>query len=212
MRGLEEKVIVVAAGGTGATDGTSHGASIGGATSRRLAQEGALVVVGDIDEGAAKRTVGLIEADGGKAVAHQFDAGEDDQIKSLMDRAIGEFGGIDGVHYNAMDMSRPTLGVDGEHDLLTLPLEAWQRTLDVGLTGMLLAARHSIPTMLERGGGARQQGLEGRRGHYAFVRIVSRNGRPLVARRASRRNGGVATESETAQQPVPERRYVNLDL
>jgi NAD(P)-dependent dehydrogenase (short-subunit alcohol dehydrogenase family) len=53
-----------------------------------------------------------------------------------------------------MDMSAATLGVDGQHDLLTLPLEAWQRTLDVGLTGMLLAARHSIPAMLERGGGS----------------------------------------------------------
>jgi NAD(P)-dependent dehydrogenase (short-subunit alcohol dehydrogenase family) len=154
MRGLQDKVIVVAAGGTGATDGTSHGASIGGATARRLAQEGARVVVGDINEPAALRTVELIEAEGGKAVAHQFDAGEDDQIKSLMDRAISEFGGIDGVHYNAMDMSAPALGVDGEHDLLTLPLEAWHRTLDVGLTGMLLAARHSIPAMLERGGGS----------------------------------------------------------
>lgn len=154
MRGLQDKVIVVAAGGTGATDGTSHGASIGGATARRLAQEGALVVVGDLDGGAAERTVQLIEGDGGKAVAHRFDAGEDEQIKSLMDRAVEVYGGIDGVHYNAMDMSRATLGVDGEHDLLTLPLEAWHRTLDVGLTGMLLAARYSIPRMLERGGGS----------------------------------------------------------
>ena len=153
MRGLQDKVIVIAAGGTGATDGTSHGASIGGATARRCAQEGAKVVVGDLNEAAAKRTVELIEADGGKAVAHQFDAGDEASIKALMDRAITEFGGIDGVHANAMDMSAATLGVDGEHDLLTLPLEAWQRTLDVGLTGFLLVARHSIPSMLERGGG-----------------------------------------------------------
>src|SRR4051812_20585273 len=125
MRGLKDKVIVVAAGGTGATDGTSHGASIGGATSRRLAEEGAKVVVGDINLPSAQRTVELIEEAGGTAVAHEFDAGEDDQIKSLMDRAISDFGGIDGVHFNAMDMSRATLGVDGEHDLLTLPIEAW---------------------------------------------------------------------------------------
>lgn len=154
MRGLEDKVIVVAAGGTGATDGTSHGASIGGATARRLAAEGAKVVVGDLSEPAAVRTVELIEAAGGTAVAHQFDAGEDATIKALMDRAVEEYGGIDGVHYNAMDMSAATLGVDGQHDLLTLPLEAWQRTIDVGLTGFLLAARYSIPAMLERGGGS----------------------------------------------------------
>jgi len=154
MRGLQGKVIVVAAGGTGASDGTSLGASIGGATARRLAQEGALVVVGDLDEAAARRTVELIEREGGNAVAHQFDAGDDASIRSLMDRATEEYGGIDGVHANAMDMSATTLGVDGEHDLLTLPLDVWQRTIDVGLTGCLLCARHSIPSMLERGGGS----------------------------------------------------------
>ena len=153
MRGLQDKVVVVAAGGTGATDGTSHGASIGGATARRLAAEGARVVVGDLSEPAAERTVELIRADGGTAVAHRFDAGEESDIAALMERAVTEYGGIDGVHYNAMDMSAPTLGVDGQHDLLTLPLEVWQRTLQVGLTGFLLAARHSIPHLLERGGG-----------------------------------------------------------
>ena len=153
MRGLTDKVIVVAAGGTGTSDGTSHGASIGGATARRLAEEGANVVVGDIDLAAAQVTVDAIEAAGGKAVAHRFDAGDDPSIEALMQRAVTEFGGIDGVHYNAMDMSAATLGVDGKHDLLTLPLDVWQRTLDVGITGMLLAARYSIPSMLERGGG-----------------------------------------------------------
>ena len=153
MKGLEEKVIVVAAGGTGASDGTSHGASIGGATSRRLAEEGARVVVGDLSLPAAERTVAAIEAAGGKAVAHQFDAGDDASIKSLMDRAVSEFGGIDGLHFNAMDMSAGTLGVDGQHDLLTLPLDVWQRSLDVGLTGFLLASRYALPSMLERGGG-----------------------------------------------------------
>ena len=153
MRGLQDKVIVVCAGGTGATDGTSNGASIGGATARRLAQEGARVVVGDLSEPAAQRTVDLIEGDGGKAVAHRFDASDEASIAALMQRAIEEFGGIDGIHANAMDMSAQTLGVDGQSDLLTLPLDVWQRTIDVGLTGFLLCARYAIPPMLERGGG-----------------------------------------------------------
>lgn len=154
MRGLEGKVIVVCAGGTGSNDGPSNRASIGGATARRLAQEGARVVVGDLSETAAQRTVELIKADGNSAIAHQFDASDEPTVQALMKRAIDEFGGIDGVHANAMDMSAATLGVDGEHDLLTLPLDVWQRTIDVGLTGFLLCARHSIPTMLERGGGS----------------------------------------------------------
>jgi NAD(P)-dependent dehydrogenase (short-subunit alcohol dehydrogenase family) len=154
VRGLSGKVVVVCAGGTGTNDGPSNRASIGGATARRLAQEGAQVVVGDLNEAAAARTVDLIAADGGKAIAHVFDAGDEASIQALMQRAIDEFGGIDGVHANAMDMSQGTLGVDGETDLLTLPLDVWQRTLDVGLTGFMLCARHSIPSMLERGGGS----------------------------------------------------------
>jgi NAD(P)-dependent dehydrogenase (short-subunit alcohol dehydrogenase family) len=154
MRGLTDKVVVVAAGGTGGGDGTSYGASIGGATSRRLAEEGAKVVVGDLDLAAAERTVTAIVGGGGDAVAHQFDASDEASIQALMERAVNEFGGIDGLHFNAMDMSAATLGVDGEHDLLTLPLGAWQRTLDVGLTGFLLTARHALPSMLERGGGS----------------------------------------------------------
>ncbi|HEX4430646.1 MAG TPA: SDR family oxidoreductase [Frankiaceae bacterium] len=154
MRGLENKVIVVCAGGTGTNDGPSNRASIGGATARRLAQEGARVVVGDLSEPAAKETVALIERDGGTAIAQHFDASDESSVKALMKRAIDEFGGIDGVHANAMDMSSETLGVDGESDLLTLPLDVWQRTIDVGLTGFLLCARYSIPSMLERGGGS----------------------------------------------------------
>ncbi len=155
MRGLENKVIVVCAGGTGASDGTSHGASIGGATARRLAAEGARVVVGDLNGEAAERTVALIHDETqGTAVAHQFDVADETSIRSLMDRAISDYGGIDGVHYNAMDMSAATLGVDGETTLLDIPLDVWNRTLQVGLTGFLLAARASIPTMLERGGGS----------------------------------------------------------
>jgi NAD(P)-dependent dehydrogenase (short-subunit alcohol dehydrogenase family) len=119
-----------------------------------LAAEGATVVVGDLDLAAAERTVTAIETDGGDAVGQQFDASDEASIVALMKRAVTEFGGIDGVHFNAMDMSAPTLGVDGESDLLTLPLDVWQRTLDVGLTGFLLAARHALPSMLERGGGS----------------------------------------------------------
>jgi NAD(P)-dependent dehydrogenase (short-subunit alcohol dehydrogenase family) len=154
VRGLQDKVVVVCAGGTGKNDGPSNRASIGGATARRLAQEGALVVVGDLDMPAAQQTVELIERDGGTAIAQQFDASDEPSIVALMKRACEEFGGIDGVHANAMDMSAATLGADGEHDLLTLPLDVWQRTIDVGLTGFLLCVRHSLPSMLERGGGS----------------------------------------------------------
>ena len=75
-------------------------------------------------------------------------------MEALVAAAVERYGGVDGLHVNAADMSPGTLGADGDHDLLTLPLEVWQRTIDVNLTGFVLAARAVIPQLLVRGGGA----------------------------------------------------------
>jgi NAD(P)-dependent dehydrogenase (short-subunit alcohol dehydrogenase family) len=148
MRGLTGKVIVVAGGGTAAA-----GPGNGAATAIRLADEGASVVVGDLSGDAANGTVGLIEDRGGRAVALEFDIADDESVRALVACAIEHYGAVDGLHVNAADMSPDVMGVDGETDLLTIPLPVWQRTLDVNLTGFLLMARAVIPCLLERGGG-----------------------------------------------------------
>ena len=150
MRGLKDKVFVVCAGGTG--DENWFGPAIGGTVARRLAAEGARVVVGDLDDAAAGRTAALITAEGGAAASQQYDAADDAATRALMDRAVAEYGRIDGVHFNAMDTSAGDL--DGEHDLTTLPLDVWHRRLNVGLLGFLLCARYAVPHLLDRGGGA----------------------------------------------------------
>jgi NAD(P)-dependent dehydrogenase (short-subunit alcohol dehydrogenase family) len=144
MRGLQDKVIVVAGGATG----------IGAATARRLAEEGAKVVVGDINAEAAKATA---EAIGGRHL--RFDISREDDCRSLVDYAVAELGGLDGLFNVAADTSKETLGRDS--DLLTVPLEVWQRTLDVNLTGSFLMARSALPALLERGGGAIVNTLSG---------------------------------------------------
>jgi NAD(P)-dependent dehydrogenase (short-subunit alcohol dehydrogenase family) len=148
MRGLTGKVIVVAGGGTAET-----GPGNGAATAIRLADEGASVVVGDLSGDAANGTVALIEDRGGRAVPLEFDIAEDDSVRALVACAVEHYGAVDGLHVNAADMSPDVMGVDGETDLLTIPLPVWQRTLDVNLTGFLLMARAVIPCLLERGGG-----------------------------------------------------------
>lgn len=148
MRGLAGKVIVVAGGGT-----ASAGPGNGAATAIRLADEGALVAVGDLSGEAATATAGIIEARGGRAAPFEFDIAEAESVDALVAFAVERFGGVDGLHVNAADISAEVIGVDGESDLLTIPLSVWQRTLDVNLTGFLLAARAVIPSMLERGGG-----------------------------------------------------------
>jgi NAD(P)-dependent dehydrogenase (short-subunit alcohol dehydrogenase family) len=148
VRGLEGKVVVVAGGGT-----SPEGPGNGAATALRLADEGALVVVGDLRGDAAQATVELVEARGGRATAVEFDIADAESVGALVACAIEHYGGVDGLHVNAADISPEVLGVDGETDLLTIPLPVWQRTLDVNLTGFVLTARAVIPYLLERRGG-----------------------------------------------------------
>ena len=142
MRGLTDKVAVVAGGAGG----------IGTATSLRLAEEGARVVVGDLNEGAAKDVADRITKAGGTALAVPFDISDEDSVRELFGAAIDAFGGVDLCHANAADLSVPV--IMGDTDALAIDLDIWDRTLLVNLRGFLLVTRQAIPQLLERGGGA----------------------------------------------------------
>jgi NAD(P)-dependent dehydrogenase (short-subunit alcohol dehydrogenase family) len=142
MRGLQDKVAVGAGGGGG----------IGTATSLRLGEEGASVVVGDVNEQAAKDVADRIAAGGGKAIAVQFDVADDDSVAALVASAVDAFGGIDLCHANAADLSVPV--IMGDTDALDIDLDIWDRTMQVNLRGFLLCTRHVIPELVRRCGGA----------------------------------------------------------
>ncbi|MEY2403057.1 MAG: hypothetical protein QOD38_608 [Acidimicrobiaceae bacterium] len=142
MRGLEDKVAVVAGGAGG----------IGTATSTRLAEEGAKVVVGDLNEGAAKEVADRICSAGGTAIAVQFDVADDDSVGALVAAAVGAFGRIDLCHANAADLSVPV--IMGDTDALDIDLDIWDRTMQVNLRGFLLCTRHVLPELVKVGGGA----------------------------------------------------------
>jgi NAD(P)-dependent dehydrogenase (short-subunit alcohol dehydrogenase family) len=142
MRDLDGKVVVVAGGATG----------IGAASARRLADEGAHVVIGDLNEAGAQETVEGIRQAGGEARAFRFDISDDASSGELIRYAVTEFGGVDGLFNVAADLRAEILGRDT--DLLDVPLEVWHRTLAVNLTGYLYTMRHALPELLKRGGGA----------------------------------------------------------
>lgn len=142
MRGLAGKVAVVAGGAGG----------IGTATCIRLGEEGASVVVGDVDGSAAEDVAARIRAAGGQAVAIGADISDGAQVEDLVQTALKEFGGLDVVHANAADLSADIIGRDS--DIVGIPMEVFDRTVAVNLRGHVLCARHAVPVMLERGGGA----------------------------------------------------------
>lgn len=127
MGNLAERVVLVTGGGQG----------IGAATARHLANEGAAVVVADIDAEAGEETAAAIAAGGGRALAVAADIAREEAVRALVAQAIARFGRLDGLVNNAGVMIAKPL-----HDLT---LDDWQHVLGVNLTGAFLCARHAAP-------------------------------------------------------------------
>ncbi|MFC9553743.1 SDR family NAD(P)-dependent oxidoreductase [Rhodococcus sp. NPDC056960] len=142
MRGLKDKAIIVAGGATG----------LGAATAKRLAQEGARVVVGDINGAGANHTAEQINLAGGTAYDFEFDISEEDSCRALVQETQLRCGAVDGLYNVAADLSADNLGRDT--DVVSLPIEVLKHTLEVNLIGYFYTCRHAIPAMLESGGGS----------------------------------------------------------
>jgi NAD(P)-dependent dehydrogenase (short-subunit alcohol dehydrogenase family) len=142
MRGFDDKTIVLAGSATG----------IGAETARRLGAEGARVVLGDLNFDGAEAVAAAIRAAGGEAHAVAFDISAEEGCAKLAAAAVERYGGIDGLFNVAAELSPRNF--DRDTDLLEVPLEVWQRTLDVNLTGYLMMTRAALPHLLGRGGGA----------------------------------------------------------
>ncbi len=113
---------------------TGGGSGIGRAASQRLAQEGAAVVVGDLDGTRAGETVQLIEAAGGRAIAVTADIAEEADNLAMFDAAERTFGGIDYAFLNAGMLQRYMPFED-------VTLELFDRILSVNLRGTYLGLR-----------------------------------------------------------------------
>ena len=133
---FQGKVAVV----TGAATG------IGGATALAFGKEGAAVVLTDVNETALAERLEEIKAAGGRGLAVVADASlESDALRSA-NEAAATFGGIDYLVASAGIQTYGTV-VDTSED-------TWDRTLAVNAKGVYLAAKHCIPEMVKRGGGA----------------------------------------------------------
>jgi len=137
---LQDRTVVIAGGGTG----------IGAGTAKRLAAEGANVVIGDLSAERAETLAEKIRADGGRAIGRAFDMIDESSIASLVRAAVDEFGGLDGIHINAFD----GVAHRQDFDVLTVDMAIFDRVMSVNLRGHFLCTRHALPLLLERGGGA----------------------------------------------------------
>lgn len=138
MRGLAGKVGIVAGGGRG----------IGAATARRLAEEGAHVVIGDLMGDWAREVADSIAAAGGKAIGVTLDGTNADSQAAIVAAAVETYGGLDFYHSNLAG------GTEGDNDALDCPVEVLDKSFAINTKSHFLATQAALPKLVERGGGA----------------------------------------------------------
>jgi NAD(P)-dependent dehydrogenase (short-subunit alcohol dehydrogenase family) len=124
---------------------TGAGSGIGRATARSFAARGARVAVSDVDGGRAGETAELIRAAGGEAIGVDVDVAEQADLERLRDRCLEQFGRVDVVFNNVgvLAMGAPE----------SLPIEAWQRVLDLNLLSIARSNLVFLPLLIEQGRG-----------------------------------------------------------
>jgi 3-oxoacyl-[acyl-carrier protein] reductase len=119
------------------------GIGCGRAIARRFAQEGAVVVLADVNEAGMAAAAGTIAAEGGRASSFAADVGNEAAVRDLFAFAERTEGGVDVVVNSASGMVYPEESFDD-----------WFTNLRVDLLGAMYATRYGIEALRRRGGGA----------------------------------------------------------
>ncbi len=140
MPRLQDHVAIVTGGARG----------IGGATARRLAEEGASVLIVDVDGDAAEQNARAIRDAGGTAATIVADVGKHADVRAMVEEAERRWGKLNVLVNNAYN---PTAGDDGG-TAVDVAEEAWDRGLAVLIKSIYLAAKYAVPIMQRSGGGS----------------------------------------------------------
>src|SRR5512135_385779 len=134
--GLAGKVAIVSGGGA-AGDGIGNGR----AAAILLARAGTKVVVSDLDKKLAQRTVEMIQAEGGSAVAEACDATKEADCKRLVDAAVDRWGRLDFLDNN--------VGIGSRGSVVDEKPDEYRRVMQVNVETMFLLSKHAIPAMIK---------------------------------------------------------------
>jgi NAD(P)-dependent dehydrogenase (short-subunit alcohol dehydrogenase family) len=128
---------------------TGAGMGIGRAAALRFAEEGARIVVADIDDTAGQGTAAAVAAAGGEAVAVTGDVALEADVQRMVDEGARRFGGLLVLYNNAgvlwKDRDRSVVETDGA---------AWDRVMAINLKSAFWVTKFGIPHLQRAGGGS----------------------------------------------------------
>src|SRR5260370_21968860 len=128
---------------------TGAGMGIGREAAVLFAEEGARVVVADIDPQAAKGTVELVETAGGRALAAVGDVALEADVRRMVEEGVRGFGRLDVLYNNA-----GVLWKDRDHSVLETEEKWWDRVMAINLKSVFWVTKHGIPELRKAGGGS----------------------------------------------------------
>jgi NAD(P)-dependent dehydrogenase (short-subunit alcohol dehydrogenase family) len=126
---------------------TGSGAGIGRAAALKFAEEGAVVVVSDIDDESGCETVALVKQKGGDSIFVRADVAKAVEVEALIARVADMYGRLDCACNNA--------GIEGKVVPITEQHEDdFERVMSVNAKGTFLCLKYEIAQMIKKGGGA----------------------------------------------------------
>ena len=138
---LENKVAIV----------TGAGQGIGEAAAIKMAEEGAKVVVSDLNERTGNAVAERIREAGGEAVFVAADVSDVEQVKALMASTKEAFGRLDVLHNNA---GVHETNFTEQAQSFELDEAVWDKVIGINLKGVWMCSKYAAPLLAEDGGGA----------------------------------------------------------
>jgi len=132
---LENKIAVV----------TGAGSGIGRGVAKRFAEEGAKLVLADVNDDGLKQTAEIVAELGGECETVIADVTKKSDVKGLVDKAVATYGTLDIMVNNA--------GILSWSPVQDMPEEEWDRVLGVNLKGTFCAAARRTRTWRSKGAG-----------------------------------------------------------
>jgi NAD(P)-dependent dehydrogenase (short-subunit alcohol dehydrogenase family) len=123
--------------------------AIGSATARRLALDGARVVIGDLPTSNVQEVAASLQGDGLDVAAQELDLEQEASIRTAVEMIARKYGRLD-----VLDNNAALKGLKEDRGVIDMSSELWDRVMAVNARGAMLMCKYALPVMIAGGGGS----------------------------------------------------------